>query len=89
MSYKINPPIPWQNFLNLRENKNVPLLEVKRRYIKQQLLFENAYISYQQSIMHGKVQGGKKTTETVEGELLLTENNNFIVTEGGDFLEIN
>jgi len=87
MSYKINPPRDWQSFLKLKENQNLPILEVKRRYIKQQLLFENAYIAYQQSILHNKVQGGKKDTETPEIELV-TENEEFILAEDGRFIEV-
>ena len=87
MSYKINPPRDWQSFLKLKENQNLPILEVKRRYIKQQLLFENAYIAYQQSILHNKVQGGKKDTET-PGIELITENEKFNLAEDGRFIEV-
>jgi len=86
MSYKLSPPGSWVSFLKLKENQNVPILEVKRRYIKQQLLFENAYIAYQQAIFHNKVQGGKKEDEENPEVEILTENSEFILSEDGKFL---
>lgn len=40
----INDPGPWQWFVKRRDNVNLPIMEVRRKYMQEQLLFEN-YLS--------------------------------------------
>ncbi len=40
----VNDPGPWQWFVKRRDNVNLPIMEVRRKYMQEQLLFEN-YIS--------------------------------------------
>jgi hypothetical protein len=41
-----NHPGPWQYYVNRSDNKGLPLMEVKDKYLREQLLFEQ-YISFQ------------------------------------------
>ena len=40
-------PGPWPTFVKRKDNVNLPLLEQRSKYLKEQLLFENSLISYQ------------------------------------------
>ena len=44
----IYQPEPWLQYLNRKENIGVPLMEVRKKYMKEQLLFENYVSSVQQ-----------------------------------------
>jgi len=45
----IYQPEPWLIFLKRKENVGVPIMEVRKRYLKEQLLFEN-YVSSLQTL---------------------------------------
>jgi hypothetical protein len=55
----INDPGPWQYYVNRPDNVGLPLMEIKDKYMREQLLFEqyqyNQYINYQNWISS---QGG-------------------------------
>ena len=42
-------PGPWQSFLKRRDNLGMPLMEVRKKYLEEQILFEN-YISHLQTL---------------------------------------
>jgi hypothetical protein len=54
-----NDPGPWQYYVNRPDNVGLPLMEIKDKYMREQLLFEqyqyNQYINYQNWISS---QGG-------------------------------
>ena len=93
MLFNINHPGSWKDFNKKPENKNLSITEVTKKYKKQLLLFENQYTSflqYQRMIQLQHKSGGgikKKSKETPEVELL-TENEDFILTEEGQLLAI-
>jgi hypothetical protein len=57
--FLINHPGPWQSFLNRPDNKGLSLMEVKDKYMHEQLLFEN-YMSFQhqQQLMMAQQSSG-------------------------------
>jgi hypothetical protein len=54
-----NDPGPWQYYVNRPDNVGLPLMEIKDKYMREQLIFEqyqyNQYINYQNWISS---QGG-------------------------------
>ena len=44
----IYQPEPWPQYLNKKENAGVPLMEVRKKYMEEQLLFENYVSNIQQ-----------------------------------------
>jgi len=54
-----NHPGPWQDYLNRPDNKGLPLMEIKNKYMKEQLLYEN-YMSFQmqQQLMMSNASAG-------------------------------
>jgi len=42
----VNHPVPWQHYINLPDNKGHSIMEIKSKYLKEQLLFEQ-YMSFQ------------------------------------------
>jgi len=93
----VNDPGPWQWYVKRPDNVGLPLMEVKRKYMQEQLLFEN-YISTLQTLntvstaaagaSGGPSSGGTPPTppSPIPGFSLLTENNNPLLTEDGDFI---
>ena len=65
----VNHPGPWQSYLNRPDNVGKSLMEVKDKYLQEQLLFEN-YMSFmhQQQMMMSQAAsgGGPKPTSTEE-----------------------
>ena len=55
----VNHPGPWQSYLNRPDNVGKPLMEVRDKYLQEQLLFEN-YMSFQlqQQLMMANASGG-------------------------------
>jgi len=35
-----NPPGPWQYYVNRQDNVGLPIMEVRDKYMREQLLFE-------------------------------------------------
>jgi hypothetical protein len=63
----VNHPGPWQSYLNRPDNVGKPLMEVKDKYLQEQLLFENymSFIHQQQMMMANASSGeGPKPTPT-------------------------
>ena len=90
MSYIINHPGSWKTFLKLKENQHLSLLEIKQKYLKQQLLFENTYTPHQSSMLYNNNRGGiKRKSLTPQTGALLTQNNEFILIQDGEFIVIN
>jgi hypothetical protein len=71
--FLVNHPGPWQSFLNRPDNKGLSLMEVKNKYMQEQLLFEN-YMSFQhqQQLMMSNIStgGGPLPTTTTTPEPL-------------------
>ena len=63
--FLVNHPGSWQVYLNRPDNKGLPLMEVKNKYMQEQLLYEN-YISFQmqqQLMMSNASAGGGPSPE--------------------------
>ena len=76
-----NHPGPWQAYLNRSDNKGLPLMEVKNKYMQEQLLYEN-YMSFQmqqQLMMSNASAGGgplpSSTPPPPSGDLTLVFSN--------------
>ena len=52
-------------------------------------MFENSYVIFQQQILHGKTQGGKKKNQETPEIELITQNSEFIITQDGKLLITN
>ena len=55
-----NDPGPWQYYVNRPDNVGLPIMEVKDKYMREQLLFEQNlnFIQQQQLIMSNASSGG-------------------------------
>ena len=55
----VDHPGPWQYYVNRSDNKGLPLMEVKNKYMQEQLLYEN-YMSFQmqQQLMMSNASAG-------------------------------
>jgi hypothetical protein len=69
----VNNPGPWQYYVNRPDNRGLSLMEVKDKYMREQLLFEQ-YVSFQmqqQMMMQQNASGGGRFQPTTEDD---TEN---------------
>lgn len=58
--FLVQHPGPWQNYVKRTDNVGLHIMEIKDKYMREQLLFEQ-YISFQQQqqmIMHQMSSGG-------------------------------
>ena len=56
----VNNPGPWQYYVNRPDNKGLNIMEIKDKYLREQLLFEQ-FISFQmqqQMLLSQNVSGG-------------------------------
>jgi len=60
MFFVANHPGPWQYFINRSDNVGRPLMEVRDKYLQEQLLFENymSFVQQQQMLMAQSTGGG-------------------------------
>lgn len=59
----VNHPGPWQHYVNRPDNKGLNIMEIKSKYLKEQLLFEQ-YMSFQrqqQLLMSQNASGGSSS----------------------------
>jgi hypothetical protein len=65
--FLVNHPGPWQSYLNRPDNKELSLMEVRDKYMQEQLLFEN-YMSFQhqQQMMMANASAGGGPLPTPE-----------------------
>jgi hypothetical protein len=75
----VNHPGPWQSYLNRPNNVGKPIMEVRDRYLQEQLLFENymSFIHQQQMMMANASSGGGPKPTPIEDN---TENE-FVVND--------
>lgn len=57
----IQPPGPWQYYVKRKDNIGLPLMEVKRKYLTEQLQFDN-FQSQQLSMLNGVAGGDQPST---------------------------
>ena len=75
----VNNPGPWQYYINRPDNRGLPLMEIKDKYMREQLLFEQ-YVSFQmhqQMLMSQNASGGGRLSSSIEDN---TENE-FVVND--------
>ncbi len=48
----IYSPGPWKAYIDKKENKGLPIMEVRKKYLEEQLLFED-FITQQQNVIKG------------------------------------
>jgi hypothetical protein len=55
-----NDPGPWQYYVNRPDNVGLPIMEVKDKYMREQLLFEQNlnFIQQQRMMMSNESSGG-------------------------------
>ena len=75
----VNHPGPWQSYLNRPDNIGKPLMEVKDKYLQEQLLFENymSFIHQQQMMMANASSGGGSSLDPSEDP----SENNYVVND--------
>ena len=79
-------PGPWQYFVKRNDNVGLPLMEVKRKYLYEQLQFED-FQQQQMMILTQERSGGGPTSlpsPPPSGNSLLAENGDVITDEGGN-----
>jgi hypothetical protein len=76
----VNNPGPWQYYVNRPDNRGLPLMEIKDKYMREQLLFEQ-YISFQmqqQMLMQQNASGGGGFPSSTEEDDTINE---FVVND--------
>ena len=75
--FLINHPGPWQYYVNRADNKGLSLMEIKNKYMKEQLLFEQHmnFQMQQQMFLQQQSAGGEKFIDITENEY---EENDYI-----------
>ena len=59
MFFTVNHPGPWQSFVNRTDNVGKPLMEVRDKYLNEQLLYENYMnFTHQQQLMMSNASSG-------------------------------
>jgi hypothetical protein len=55
-----NDPGPWQYYVNRQDNVGLPIMEIKNKYMQEQLLFEQQmnFMYQQQMLMSQQASGG-------------------------------
>ena len=68
--FLINHPGPWQYYVNRADNKGLSLMEIKNKYMKEQLLFEQHmnFQMQQQMFLQQQSAGGEKFIDNTENE---------------------
>jgi len=63
----VNNPGNWQDFTKRKDNVGVPIMEVRNRYLKEQLAYDNfvSFVVSQQRIINQSSQGGGPSQEVV------------------------
>lgn len=63
-----NHPGPWQYYVNRPDNKSLPIMEVRDKYLREQYLFESQYNTFIQQMQSNAASGGSfpEPTPTVE-----------------------
>jgi hypothetical protein len=79
--FLINHPGPWQYYVNRADNKGLSLMEIKNKYMKEQLLFEQhmSFQMQQQMFLQQQASGGlRKVTDNT-----ITDNtiNDFVAND--------
>lgn len=72
-------PGSWKAFLDRKDNKGLPLMEVRKKYLTEQLHFEN-FQSQQLAMLNGQGGGGKKPVATEPP----SPGGKYELVEGGD-----
>ena len=62
-----NPLIPWQHYVNRQDNVGLSVMEVKNKYMQEQLLFEQQmnFMYHQQRLMSQHPSGGGRSSSTI------------------------
>jgi hypothetical protein len=70
----VNHPGPWQHYVNRPDNKGLNIMEVKSKYLQEQLLFEQ-YMSFQmqQQMLLSQNSSGGGRVRTVEEDDTVNE----------------
>jgi hypothetical protein len=78
-----NDPGPWQYYVNRPDNVGLPIMEIKDKYMREQLLFEQNlnFIQQQQMIMSNSSSGGG--VRNPNSNLVLNPLVETFVTDGG------
>ena len=81
MFFVVDHPGPWQYFVTRPDNVGKPLMEVRDKYLHEQLLYEN-YMSFaqqQQMLMAQSAGGGGPQFQTTSS--LDPSENNYVVND--------
>jgi hypothetical protein len=72
----VNNPGPWQYYVNRPDNRGLPIMEIKNKYMREQLLFEQ-YMSFQmqqQMFLQQQASGGiKKIKDNTINEFVVND----------------
>lgn len=89
MIFTANDPGPWQYFANRPDNKGLHIMEVRNKYLMEQLAFEEQYNRYIQQINWLNNQGGGPSpfdiNNTPEVEFV-TQDGTAVVTQQGEYI---
>lgn len=66
----VNNPGPWQYYVNRPDNKGLNIMEIKDKYLREQLLFEQfiSFQMHQQMLLSNAAGGGGILSTTTEEE---------------------
>lgn len=78
-----NHPGPWPFFVKRTDNLNLPILEVKRKYLTEQNHYEQQFQFYHQNNQVAGYSDPYESTPVIE---MLTPNGDALITPDGLFL---
>jgi len=81
-----NDPGPWQYYVNRPDNVGLSIMEIKDKYMREQLLFEQNlnFIQQQQMIMSQQLVGGGSRFNQIQDD---TENSYVVNDYVEDYLD--
>lgn len=63
-------PGPWQQYVNRSDNRNLPLMEVRNKYLQEQLTYENQLSQHMYMLSLQPKGGGKGVIDNTLNEFV-------------------
>ena len=84
MIFTAEHPGTWKEFMKKSQNRDLPIMEARQKYLKEQLDYENQLSIYLNWNRHNNPKGRPSTSpESTPEQELLTEASEPVITEDG------
>jgi len=71
-------PGPWQQYVNRSDNRNLTLMEVRNKYLQEQLTYENQLSQHMYMVSLQPKGGGKGVVEDIDNTLNEFVDNDYV-----------